>query len=86
MENSGQIFSDSAKKVAGVRHVLPGKIHISAFPAEIDNSKWEVSSFSYHKNTLRSIRFLEPSLSEHQSAEVKTLLSNISLITEILLD
>ncbi len=72
--------------VAGGRHVLSGKTHISAFPAEISTSKWEASSFFYHKNYSRSIRFLEPYASELQSSKIRTLLSGISLITEILLD
>ena len=77
---------NSPKKVAGERHTTQGKIHIPFFPSELSNSKWVTSSFSYHKNTSKPIRFLEPIASQLQSSEFKTLLSNVSLITEITLD
>jgi hypothetical protein len=82
----GQIFLVMAFRVAGERHVLPGKIHISSFPAEISTSHWEVSSFSYKNKSSCPIRILESSTFEFIDPEIKTLLSGISLITEILLD
>ena len=82
----GQTFSDSAFQVAGERLVLSGKIQLSDFPVEISTSKWETSSFLYHKNTSRSIRLVELSASELPSPEARTFLAGISLITEILLD
>jgi hypothetical protein len=72
--------------VAGERLVLSGKIQLPDFPVEISTSKWETSSFLYHKNTSRSIRLVKLSASELPSPEARTLLAGISLITEILLD
>jgi hypothetical protein len=72
--------------VAGERHVLSGEIHISSFPAEISNSKWETSSFSYKNKSSRPIRILESPVSDLLDPEIRTFLSGISLITEILLD
>jgi len=84
-KKKGQIFSDSASRVAGGL-VLSGKIQLPDFPVEISTSKWETSSFLYHKNTSRSIRLVELSASELPSPEARTFLAGISLITEILLD
>jgi hypothetical protein len=75
-----------ASRVAGVRHCTQGKTQLPVFPSEISISKWETASFSYHKNTSKPIRFLEPIASQLQSSEIKMLLSGISLITEITLD
>ena len=72
-----------SEDVAGERLVLQGQNSIFAFPSEINTSEWETSSFSYHKNTYRQIRFLNLSVSEFQSSKIKLFLSGISLITEI---
>jgi hypothetical protein len=72
--------------VAGERHTTQGKIQIPCFPLELSDSKWETSSFSYKNNASRPIRILEPSTSMQYDPEIRSLLSGISLITEILLD
>jgi hypothetical protein len=69
--------------VAGVRHCTQGKIHISAFPSEINTFNWKSSSFSYRKTSSRTFRLLEPPASKLLSPENKTVLSGVSLITEI---
>jgi hypothetical protein len=75
-----------ASRVAGERLVLPGKIDLSVFPAEISNFDWKVSSFFYRKTSSRTFRLLEPSAFKIQSTEIRKLFSSVSLITEIVLD
>jgi hypothetical protein len=75
-----------ASRVAGARHCTQGKIHIPVFPAEISTSSWELSSFSYKNKSSRPIRILESPVSDLLDPEIRTFLSGISLITEILLD
>jgi hypothetical protein len=82
METAPIVSEDAARE----RLVLSGKIYVPPFPAEISNSKWETSSFSYKNKATRPIRILEPSTSQIKSTEIGSFLSGISLITEILLD
>ena len=72
--------------VAGERTVASGKIQISAFPFEINTSNCEQSLFLYKNKILRPFWLLELPASEVQSPETRKLLSDFSLITEILLD
>jgi len=79
-------FYGIISKVAGVRHCTQGKIQLPVLPAEITTSNCELSSFSYRNKSSRPIRILESPLSDLLDPEIRTFLSGISLITEILLD
>jgi hypothetical protein len=78
--------TDSPFFVAGERYTTQGRIPIPVFPSELSNSKWETTAFSYRNKASRPIRILEPSTSVQYDPEIGSLLSGISLITEILLD
>ncbi len=65
---------------------MSGKIQVPVFPAEINTSNWEESSFSFKNKSRLPFRLIELPNNSIQSSDAKNLLSEISLITEINLD
>ena len=71
---------------AGERHAMSGKIQFPDILFEISAFYSERSSFLYKNKTSRPFRIFEPVTSVLLDPEIKSLLSGISLVTEIFLD